>query len=96
MRSPNSPKRSERGPARVQHVRRSANATAPLICALIFTGLGLGLIGRVPPAGVLALALGIFATQLALSALWMRTHRYGPVEWILRAATNAECPPWRR
>jgi len=67
-----------------------------LICALIFTGLGLGLIGQVPPAGVLAIALGIFAAQLVLSARWMRTHRYGPVEWILRAVTNAQWPAWRR
>jgi uncharacterized protein len=67
-----------------------------LICALIFTGFGLGLIGQVPPAGVLAIALGIFAAQLALSARWMRTHRYGPVEWILRAVTNAEWPARRR
>ncbi|OKI63968.1 DUF418 domain-containing protein [Micromonospora sp. CB01531] len=67
-----------------------------LICALIFTGLGLGLIGQVPPAGVLAIALGIFAAQVVLSARWMRTHRYGPVEWILRAVTNAERPAWRR
>ncbi|GAB3842755.1 DUF418 domain-containing protein [Dactylosporangium cerinum] len=67
-----------------------------LLCVLLFTGAGLGLIGTVPPLGVLAIAFAIFAAQLPVSAWWMRRHRYGPVEWLLRAVTNAEWPAWRR
>ncbi|SDC96226.1 uncharacterized protein SAMN02799630_01865 [Paenibacillus sp. UNCCL117] len=67
-----------------------------LFCALIFTGYGLGLIGRVPPLIVLFIATAIFSAQLLLSALWLKSHHYGPVEWILRAVTNAEWPDWRR
>ncbi|GAB3156278.1 DUF418 domain-containing protein [Micromonospora sonneratiae] len=66
-----------------------------LICAMIFTGFGLGLIGTVPPAGVLLIAISIFAGQLVVSALWLRQYRYGPVEWLLRAVTNAQWPSWR-
>lgn len=67
-----------------------------LLCVLIFTGAGLGLIGSVPPAGILAIAVAIFAAQAVVSAGWLRTHRYGPAEWLLRAVTNVERPAWRR
>jgi uncharacterized protein len=67
-----------------------------LICALIFTGWGLGLVGQVSPLTALLIAIGIFSAQLLLSARWMAQHRYGPVEWILRAITNAQRPAWRR
>ncbi|GAA5107981.1 DUF418 domain-containing protein [Haloechinothrix salitolerans] len=66
-----------------------------LICVVLFTGVGFGLVGTVPPLAVLGIAIAIFAAQLVASAGWMRTHRYGPVEWLLRAATNVETPPWR-
>ncbi|MFJ2176812.1 DUF418 domain-containing protein [Streptomyces sp. NPDC101062] len=66
-----------------------------LLCGLIFTGVGLGLIGRMPYAAVIAVAVGIFAVQLAWSAWWMRRFRIGPVEWLLRAATHLERPALR-
>ncbi|WP_328818618.1 DUF418 domain-containing protein [Nonomuraea cypriaca] len=58
-----------------------------LICALIFTGYGLALVDRVSPAAEVVLALGIFAAQIAYSHWWLRRHRYGPVEWLLRRLT---------
>ncbi|MGW4029646.1 DUF418 domain-containing protein [Streptomyces sp. NPDC004838] len=33
--------------------------------------------------------------QTLLSHWWLRTHRYGPAEWVLRAVTIARLPPWR-
>ncbi|MQA78676.1 MAG: DUF418 domain-containing protein [Streptosporangiales bacterium] len=67
-----------------------------LACLLIFTGVGLGLVGHVAPLGVFAIALGIWLGQLVVSRLWMARFQYGPVEWALRAVTNAERPAWRR
>ncbi|MBB6173379.1 uncharacterized protein HNR23_003439 [Nocardiopsis mwathae] len=67
-----------------------------LICAIIFTGFGFGLVGRVAPAYVLLIAVAIYAAQLWLSARWMAVHTYGPIEWVLRAVTNLEIPTWRR
>lgn len=67
-----------------------------LVCGLLFTGLGFGLVGRVGPAAVLAIALAIFAGQLVVSRWWLRRHVYGPLEWGLRALTNLERPAWRR
>ena len=66
-----------------------------LLCLLLFTGVGLGLVGQVSPAPVLLIAAGIFLLQLGASAWWMSGHAYGPVEWVLRAATNLEVPRWR-
>ncbi|MEU4079403.1 DUF418 domain-containing protein [Streptomyces venezuelae] len=70
--------------------------TQSLVCALLFTGYGAGLVGRVPPAGVLAIALALFAAQVVASRWWLRRYRSGPVEWALRAWTTLSVPPLRR
>ncbi|TDC76406.1 DUF418 domain-containing protein [Micromonospora sp. KC606] len=62
------------------------------IAVLLFTGVGLGLAGRLTPPAVLATALAIYAAQLVLSRRWMRLFRYGPVEWVLRAWTQLARP----
>ncbi|MFB9628133.1 DUF418 domain-containing protein [Nonomuraea helvata] len=62
-----------------------------LICSLIFTGYGLGLVDRVSPLLEVLMALGIFAVQVVYSHWWLKSHRYGPVEWLLRFLTY-----WRR
>lgn len=67
-----------------------------LVCAFLFTGYGLGLVGHVSPVAAIVIAATIYAAQLVGSAWWMRRHRYGPLEWLLRWFTNGERPPWRR
>ncbi|MBE1484563.1 DUF418 domain-containing protein [Plantactinospora soyae] len=67
-----------------------------LICAIIFTGWGFGLIGHVSPLGAVLIAVAIFLAQLLVSAVWLGRYRYGPAEFCLRAVTNAEVPAWRR
>ncbi|MQT01450.1 DUF418 domain-containing protein [Streptomyces jumonjinensis] len=67
-----------------------------LICALLFTGYGAALVGRVPPLPVVGIALALFLCQALASRRWLRRHPYGPVEWLLRAVTNATRPPWRK
>ncbi|HET6744214.1 MAG TPA: DUF418 domain-containing protein, partial [Kribbella sp.] len=62
---------------------------------LIFTGVGFGLVGQVSPLETTGLAVGIFVLQLMLSHMWLSSFRYGPVEGLLRAATNATAPNWR-
>lgn len=63
-----------------------------LVLALLFTGYGSALYARTGPATVVAAALTLYAAQLALSVQLMRRHRYGPVEWLLRAVTLARRP----
>ncbi|MGK3200314.1 DUF418 domain-containing protein [Amycolatopsis sp. MEPSY49] len=62
---------------------------------LVFTGVGLGLAGTFSPLATTGLAVLFFAVQLAASAWWLRGHRYGPAEWLLRWITNARRPAWR-
>lgn len=66
-----------------------------LLCSLIFTAYGLGLVGRLAPLPVFLIAAGIFAAQLAISAWWLRHHAYGPIEWLLRALTVGSFPAWK-
>jgi uncharacterized protein len=63
-----------------------------LVCALLFTGYGTALVGRVSPAGVAVIAVAIFAVQAVGSRWWLSRHRYGPAEWLLRAWTNLARP----
>ncbi|RJL31198.1 DUF418 domain-containing protein [Bailinhaonella thermotolerans] len=65
-----------------------------VVGALVFTGYGLALYDQLRPVVVLALAVIVYAAQLAVSAWWTRRHRHGPVEWVLRSATYGR--PWRR
>lgn len=58
-----------------------------LICSLIFTGYGLALVDQVSPPLLVVIAVGIFGVQVAYSHFWLREHRYGPVEWLLRFLT---------
>ena len=63
---------------------------------LIFTGVGIGLVGQVSPLETFGIALAIFAGQVALSHWWMARFGYGPVEGVLRAVTNAAPLTWRK
>lgn len=58
-----------------------------LMMALVFTGYGAALYGRVGAAAVLGGALLFYGCQLAASARLMERHRLGPVERLLRAVT---------
>lgn len=63
-----------------------------VVCALVFYGYGLGLIGHLSPLLVELLALGLFAIQIRLSHWWLSRRAYGPVEWLLRWATTLRRP----
>ncbi|PXX70825.1 uncharacterized protein DFR70_101246 [Nocardia tenerifensis] len=67
-----------------------------IVLMVIYTGYGFALVDKIPPAGVIAIALLTYAAQLRFSQWWLRNHRYGPVEWALRAATYLSLPEWKR
>jgi uncharacterized protein len=62
-----------------------------IICISLFYGFGLGLYGHVSASQAALIAVAIFAVQIVISRLWLRTFRFGPVEWLWRMATY-----WRR
>ena len=55
-----------------------------MILTTIFYGYGFSLYRQVGPALGLALAVGIFVLQVALSAAWLRRLRFGPMQWLWR------------
>lgn len=53
----------------------------------IFYGIGLGFTGRFGFSVVVVIALLIFAWQVLFSTVWLRSFRFGPIEWIWRQLT---------
>ncbi len=82
------------------HARRALGLLAPagrmaltnylmqsVLGIAIYYGIGFGLIGKVPPPGFYAIAIGIYAFQLAFSRWWLAGHDQGPMERLWRIGT---------
>lgn len=67
-----------------------------LVCTLVFYGYGLGWFEQLPRAWQPLFVLALFLAQVALSRLWLRRFRFGPLEWAWRAFTYLRLPPLRR
>jgi uncharacterized protein len=67
-----------------------------LICAFLFYGWGIGLMGQVGSAACVPITIGIFAVQIAISRAWMKRYRLGPMEWVWRFLSYAQRPKMRR
>lgn len=65
-----------------------------LAMSLIFNGHGLGLMGKLDNIAQIYTALLIGATQLAVSTLWLRRFRLGPVEWLWRSLVDMRWQRW--
>ena len=63
---------------------------------LLFYGIGFGLGGKVDLLATEAVALGVYAFQIAVSALWLKHFRFGPVEWVWRMLTYGKILPLRK
>lgn len=71
-----------------------------LLHSLVFTTVansyGLGLYGKIHPVQGLALCFAFYALQLPFSVWWLRTHSYGPAEWLWRSLTYGARQPWSK
>jgi uncharacterized protein len=67
--------------------------TQSVILGWIFYGYGLGLFGRLSVTAALAIALALYAAQIAFSACWLARYRYGPVEWLWRSLMYGKRQP---
>jgi uncharacterized protein len=56
---------------------------------IIFYGVGFGLVGHLPPLGIYAVALAIYAFQIVFSKWWLASHEQGPMERLWRLLTYA-------
>ena len=70
--------------------------TQSLICLLLFTGVGFGFFGQLARHELYYVVALIWLLQLLWSPWWLARHHYGPLEWLWRALTYRQRPPWRR
>jgi uncharacterized protein len=62
-----------------------------ILCTTLFEGWGFALFGALDRTQLLGVAAAIWFLQLALSPVWLRYFRFGPMEWLWRSLTY-----WRR
>ncbi|RWZ55187.1 DUF418 domain-containing protein [Halobacillus fulvus] len=58
-----------------------------LFSFILFYSVGFGLYGEVSPLFSMLIVLTVFTIQIALSKLWLKSFRYGPLEWLWRTLT---------
>ena len=63
-----------------------------LIALFIFSGAGLGLLGKLSWSQVYLVVPLIWALQLFISPLWLKYFYFGPIEWLWRLLTYVEIP----
>ena len=63
-----------------------------VILSAVFCGWGLGLFGEVSVAGSAAIGVTTWLVLDGAAALWLRRHRYGPMEYLLRWVTTLRRP----
>lgn len=94
--------RSERGKGMQQRLAATGRTALTnyigqsMIGTAIFYGFGLGLFGSVNRAALLLVVMLIWAVQLAISPIWLRHFRYGPLEWLWRSLSYWQVQPLRR
>jgi uncharacterized protein len=67
-----------------------------LIALMVFYGIGLNQAGLWSIQALLAFACAVYAGQVVLSHLWLKSFQYGPMEWLWRALTYSSAPALRR
>jgi uncharacterized protein len=66
-----------------------------ILCTTLFYGYGLGLFGKLDRVQLVGVVVAIWALQLWLSPVWLRSFRFGPAEWLWRSLTYGEPQPMR-
>jgi uncharacterized protein len=66
-----------------------------LICSTAFYGYGFGLFNRLGRFQLMGFVLAIWVVQIIVSPLWLRSFRFGPLEWLWRSLTYGKRQPFR-
>ncbi len=70
-----------------------SNYLAHSVCyVLLFSGIGLGLVGKIGNVLGVLIAITIFLAQIVVSQLWFGRFRFGPAEWLWRKLTYGSRP----
>lgn len=66
-----------------------------LLCTTLFYGHGFGLFGKLERHQLYYVVAAIWMLQLIVSPLWLRSFRFGPLEWAWRSLTYWQRQPMR-
>ncbi|QKG70470.1 DUF418 domain-containing protein [Erythrobacter mangrovi] len=66
-----------------------------LICTMLFYGFGFGLYGELTRSQLYLVVLTIAVVEMFISVLWLRSFRFGPLEWLWRSLTYWQRQPMR-
>lgn len=66
-----------------------------IICLFLFTGAGFAMFDRFTKAELSLMAFVIWLLQVFFSLWWLRTHPFGPMEWVWRWLAYRQCPAWK-
>ncbi len=66
------------------------------IATFIFYHWGLAMFGQTTHAERVGLALAIWTAEVAVSSVWLRVFRFGPMEWLWRTGTYLRLQPMLR
>jgi len=67
-----------------------------VICITIFEGWGFGLFGKLQRWQLYEVVLAVWIVNLAISPVWLKYYRFGPLEWLWRSLTYWKKQPMRR
>jgi len=81
--------------AAVGQMAFSNYVTHSVVCSTLFTGFGFGLYGKLERYQLYYVVLAIWVFQLAVSPIWLRRFRFGPLEWCWRSLTYWKRQPMR-
>ena len=73
--------------SRVGRMALTNYLTQSLVLTFLSYGWGLGLAMQLNGFQVLGICLLLFSTQIVISGLWLKSFKYGPLEWIWRCIT---------
>jgi uncharacterized protein len=83
-----------RAMASVGQMALTSYLTHSVVCTTLF--ILFGLYGQLERHQLYYVVFAIWAVQLAVSPIWLRHFRFGPVEWLWRYLTYLKRPPFRR
>ena len=58
-----------------------------IICMVLFTGIGFGLVNELSRANLYLIVLAIWVFQIYFSGYWLKRYQAGPLEWLWRNMT---------
>ena len=67
-----------------------------VICAIIFTGIGFSMYGKMQRYELYYVVVSIWLFQLIISPIWLTYFLFGPLEWPWRSLTYQKVQPFKR